>query len=218
VFNFNFKFVRLSVKNFATSNWVSRFILILTMMAAGSAYAQSTLKPILIREELGEAYDRGLITDTTRLAVLTIQDNIRIEKIKDPKTHRDAIRLIIPLASCDSMPIYYLYKDESLFFFQDESKRKVTIDVGCFIYEARLVLNPTLLEAAEEGYQRPGLLIPRAFGHPFIDDDFEDAVIRTSVEGSFNLSLDRNGDRIQRAELTMSNAQGMFTRMIQELP
>lgn len=147
---------------------------------------------------------------------------IRIEKTILPGTLADSIKLIFPTTACERLPAYTLFREQKLFFFLDDTKRKSTlVDAVCDKVEISYTLDYFNLQIAEAVGTEPGLLFPKVtMLKPFAateSQNINDFEIPTQSEGTYTLSITRIGTKITTATLSVLNTMGQAF-IIQTLP
>lgn len=146
-----------------------------------------------------------------------------LQKIVQPNG-TETLKLSLSTGYCEDLPAFFYQDKDQLFLFLDESKRKITADIGCSDKKVVVLLDDGLLEAATISRQYAGLVIPNPSNHyPFTNQLRQNLIdygisLKTVVrEGSFNLSIERSGGKILTAELHVANSAGYFSRIVAEI-
>ncbi len=137
----------------------------------------------------------------------------------------ETLKLSLSTGYCEDLPAFFYQDKDQLFLFLDESKKKVTVDVGCSDNKVTILLDNWLLEASTISRQYGGLVIPNPSNHyPFTNQMRQDLIkyganLKTTTirEGSYNLSVERLGGKILSAELSVANSNGYFTKIVSEV-
>lgn len=202
-------------------------ILVGILLISSLSFGQSRSKLNVIGDVavLNMLHD-GKAVDVRNLVAVATNANenpIRIERSKLPNTVDESIKLIVPVTACEKLPAYVLYRNNQLYFFLDHSKRSSsTVNAICNKFEISYTLNTFNLEGAISGPLKAGLAIPR----PIVSRPFEfietqsvaSIPVPFQLEGSYILSIEVTGEKIRRADLSITNELGQPTQFIQTLP
>ncbi|OYZ19274.1 MAG: hypothetical protein B7Y39_12110 [Bdellovibrio sp. 28-41-41] len=168
----------------------------------------------------------GNAVDVKKLVAVTTvpgTNSVRIERTTQPGSVKASIRLIVPTTACERLPAYVLFRNGQLFFFLDESKRRITHKTSvCDKYEISYPLNYFNLEAAETGATSPGLLIPKVLlPRPFEfleSNNVADIDVPSDLNGTYVLSITKKESKILSAILYVKQSLGQDEYIIQTLP
>lgn len=205
----------------------THIILVSMLMFSLSIFAQTKVRLNVVGDVavLNMLHEGRAIDVRNLVAVATDpQTNpIRMERTKRPNSLDDSIRLIVPTTACEKLPAYVLYRDHSLYFFLDYSKRSTSKDNAvCNKYEISYALNEFNLDSALPGPLRSGLAIPKpTVPRPFEFIDSQNITpvpVPFQTTGSYSLSIEVNGEKIIRAGLSITNELGHPIETIQTLP
>lgn len=205
------------------------YLLILssTFLVSLSTLAQSKVRINVIGDvAVLNMLHEGRAVDVRNLVAVStdpLTNPIRIERSIRPNSLDQSIKLIVPTSVCEKLPAYVLYRDHSLYFFLDYSKRSAsTASAVCNKFEISYVLNEFNLDSALPGPLRSGLAIPRPkVPRPFEFIDSQNVIpipVPFQTTGSYNLAIEVDGEKIVRAGLSVTNELGHPVDVIQTLP
>lgn len=118
-----------------------------------------------------------------------------------------SIKLLVPSNSCDFLPAYFVKQFSKLYFFEDESDRRITFDMACSKYNITYILTADDLQDAIPGRQHAGLEIPLRIMHSraFSADQSVNQILKVKPPGGHTITIEN-----KKATLYREIEQGQY--------